>query len=239
VVRTVVVTGGGTGIGKAIAEAFVAEGAKVVITGRREQTLRAAAEAIGARYVVCDGTDVDAVSSLGERLGDPVNVLVNNAGGNKDFEYPPGEDLRALADSWRANLEANLLSAVLTTAALDKQLVPGGAVIHIGSFATDRGAGSYGAAKAALASWSIALAMRLGKRDITSNVVSPGYIDDTEFFRDRMTPEFHAARTAETLTGRPGHPADIAGAVLFLASPGARQVTGQVLHVNGGALTTR
>jgi 3-oxoacyl-[acyl-carrier protein] reductase len=240
--RTVVVTGGGTGIGKAIAAAFAADGDRVVITGRRVQVLQDTAAELGESVsaIACDATDPDQVAALRDQLADPVDVLVNNAGGNRDlFDVPAGDDLLALADKWRGNLEGNLLSAVLTTAALEKQLVPGGSVIHIGSFASDRAAGSYGAAKAALASWNITLATRLGARGITANVVSPGYIGDTEFFRDRANAQFVEARVGETMVGRAGTPEDIAAAVRFLASPAARHITAQVLHVNGGALTTR
>lgn len=236
--RTVVVTGGGTGIGRAVAAAFVATGATVVITGRRRAPLDATAAELGVRAVPCDGTDPEQLAALAAGL-DRVDVLVNNAGGNTDFDRDTAADLPALAANWRANLDANLLSAVLTTTALADRLTDGGAVIHIGSIAADHGAGAYGAAKAALASWNVGLAAELGPRGITSNVVSPGYIADTEFFRDRMTDERRADLVAATRTGRTGQPEDIAGTVAFLASPAARHLTGQVLAVNGGAHASR
>ncbi|MFC0111250.1 SDR family NAD(P)-dependent oxidoreductase [Kibdelosporangium aridum] len=250
--RTVVITGGGTGIGRAVAAAFASDGAAVVITGRRADVLDTAKAELGGdvRTVVCDSSDVEQVEALAASITGRVDVLVNNAGGNRDLERGQGglgaampaakpSSLHALAQAWRANLESNLISAVITTAALSERLATGGAVINIGSFAADRGAGSYGAAKAGMASWNIGLARELGARDITANVVVPGYIADTEFFRGRMSDEFHAARVAETMTKRAGCPDDIAGVVQFLASPAARQITGQVINVNGGALTTR
>ncbi len=241
--RTIVVTGGGTGIGRAIAAAFVAHDGddQVFITGRRLGVLEEAAAALGKSVsaIACDASDPDQIEVLRDTLPDSVDVLVNNAGGNREFDAPPGDDLRDVAALWRANFDSNLLSAVLTTAAVEHQLEDGGAVINIGSFAADRGNGSYGAAKAALASWNIHLANRLGARGITSNVVSPGYIDRTEFFAERMSHQFHEARVAETMVGRAGQPDDIAGVTHFLASPAARHITGQVIHVNGGALTTR
>lgn len=237
--RNVLVTGAGTGIGRAVAAAFAAAGDDVVITGRRPEPLEKAAAELGVRALVCDATDPDQVEALLKRLPDSVDVLVNNAGGNTDFDRHPPHDLRTLADNWRANLEANLLSAVLMTAALTDRLAEGGSVISIGSIAADKGAGAYGAAKAALASWNVHLSAELGPRQVTANIVSPGYIADTEFFRDRMTAERRDSLIAAAHTRRPGAPEDIAGAVRFLASSAARQITGQVLAVNGGERATR
>jgi 3-oxoacyl-[acyl-carrier protein] reductase len=236
--RSVVVTGGGTGIGRAIAAAFVAAGDEVVITGRRTEVLHETAERIGARPVVCDATDVEQVTRLAEAAGD-VDVLVNCAGGNTDFDRAEPGDLHELAAAWRANLDANLLSAVLVTAALRPRLRSGGAVVHIGSIAADKGAGAYGAAKAGLASWNVQLSAELGAEGITSNVLAPGYVADTEFFRDRLTPQRRDFLVESARTKRASVPDDIAATVVFLASGGARQITGQVLNVNGGERTTR
>ncbi|MYV96817.1 SDR family oxidoreductase [Streptomyces sp. SID3343] len=240
-VRNILITGGGTGIGLAIARTFADLGEAVTITGRREAPLRAAAHETGARALVCDHTDPAALTRLlaDADLPDRIDVLVNNAGGNTDFGAAGGDDLAAYAEAFRANLDANLVSAAVTVKAFEPRLAGGGAVINIGSIAADQGAGSYGAAKAGLASWNVALAGVLGPRDITANVVSPGYIADTEFFGDHLTAERRAQLVAATAVRRPGTPADIAGTVAFLASPAARHVTGQVLNVNGGAYTTR
>jgi 3-oxoacyl-[acyl-carrier protein] reductase len=239
--RTIVVTGGGTGIGRAIASAFAAQGAAVVITGRRLEPLRVTAAELGSlvSVAVCDGTDPRQVGEFAASLSRGVDVLVNCAGGNTDFDRGGADDLAALAANWRANLESNLISAVLMTTALDGRLVEGGAVVHIGSIAADKGAGAYGAAKAGLASWNIQLAAALGRRGITANVVSPGYIADTEFFRDKLTEQRRDSLIAATATGRAGTPDDIAATVAFLASPGARQITAQVFAVNGGEYATR
>jgi 3-oxoacyl-[acyl-carrier protein] reductase len=239
--RNVVVTGGGTGIGRAVAARFAADGDSVLITGRRPEPLRRAAADIGpmVRTVVSDAADPAQVDALRAELPATVDVLVNCAGGNTDFDRTTAGDLTALAANWRANLDANLISAVLITAAVGDRLGDGGSVINIGSIAADKGAGAYGAAKAGLASWNIDLAAELGPRGVTANVVSPGYIADTEFFRDRLTDARRDTLIASTRTGRAGTPEDVAGAVHFLASSAARQITGQLLAVNGGERTTR
>ncbi|AXB47885.1 SDR family NAD(P)-dependent oxidoreductase [Amycolatopsis albispora] len=238
--RTVLVTGGGTGIGKAIAAAFAGRGDGVVITGRRQEVLdKAAADLGGAVRTACfDAADPAQVEAFAATLGE-VDVLVNNAGGNTDFDRGEPGGLAAVAENWRANLEANVLTAVLMTTACLGKLRPGGSIVTIGSIAADKGAGSYGAAKAAIASWNIDLARTVGRRGLTANVVAPGYIADTEFFRDKLTDERRSSLIDAAMTGRAGAPEDIAETVTFLASPGARQLTGQVIPVNGGECTTR
>ena len=237
--RTVLVTGGGTGIGRAVAAHFAKNGDTVYVTGRREGPLHEAAQEVGATALRCDHTDPEQVGALLARLPGRIDVLVNNAGGNTDFDLPDDGDLAGYARRFQANLAANLLSAALTTHAVRDRLADGGAVVQIGSIAADRGNGSYGAAKAGLAAWNAGLAGELGPHGVTANVVSPGYIADTEFFRDNLTGERRAELVAETATERAGTPEDIAEAVGFLASPGARHVTGQVMNVNGGAGRTR
>ncbi|GLU47673.1 SDR family NAD(P)-dependent oxidoreductase [Nocardiopsis ansamitocini] len=238
--RTVIVTGGGTGIGRAVAAAFAHTGDSVIITGRRHGPLESVVEDLGAgvRAAACDAADADQVSRFATGLG-PVDVLVNCAGGNTDFDRPEAADLAAVAANWRANLDANLITAVLMTTAVSDRLTGGGTVISIGSIAADKAAGSYGAAKAGLAAWNISLAAELGPRGITANVVSPGYIAGTEFFRDRLTDQHRDALIFAASTGRAGTPEDVAGTVHFLASDTARQITGQVIAVNGGERTTR
>jgi 3-oxoacyl-[acyl-carrier protein] reductase len=262
--RQIVVTGGGTGIGYAIAGEFVLAGEQVTITGRRENVLKeavanlaalsplAAGRAEGttqtegagrpaAGYACFDAADAAAVSAALARLPGRVDVLVNNAGGNTGFDRTPAADgdLAGLAAEWQANLEANLMSAVLVTAALTPRFAPDARIISFSSIAARRGAGSYGAAKAAVEAWTADIARELGPRGITANAVSPGLTLGSEFFRDTLTEARKQRLIAETDNGRPGTTADVAALVTFLASPSAEHVTGQVIHVNGGAYLGR
>ena len=252
--RNVLITGASNGIGRAIAGRFAAGGDNVVITGRNADRLRRAAAELGTHEVVCDAADPAQVASLrsglAERFGPTLDVLVNNAGGNTDFDRAPGDDaeqeagagragLERLAARWQANLDANLISAVLTTSAVADILAEGGSVISLGTIGAERGGGSYGAAKAALAAWNACLSSDIGPRGVTANVISAGYIAETNFFRQRLTSQRREALIAATHDKRPGRPDDIAETAYFLASPGARHITGQTIHVNGGAFTTR
>lgn len=230
--REVVVTGGGTGIGYAVARAFAEAGDSVTITGRREGVLAEAGATLGARHVAFDAADPAAVEAALDHLPGRVDVLVNNAGG---LPGGSGDSLAAKAAQWRATLAANLLSAVLVTTALTARLADGARIVSIGSIAARRGAGSYGAAKAALEAWTASVARELGPRGITANVVAPGLTLGTEFFGDGPSEQRRQRLVAETFTGRAGAPEDVAAAVQFLCSPQAGHATGQVLHVNGGA----
>ncbi|GIJ32086.1 SDR family NAD(P)-dependent oxidoreductase [Micromonospora sediminimaris] len=245
--RLAVVSGGGTGIGAAVARSLVLDGCSVLVLGRRAEVLSATVERIGAecgrpeaiRAVTADLTDPDQAAKVVEAVGGrPVDVLVNNAGGYHSAE---SDTLAGIAANWRATLDTNVLTAVLLTEALRPALRrPGGRVILISSIAAQRGGGdAYSAAKAALHGWAYSLAAQLGPDQITVNVVSPGYVAETEFFDGRMTPEGHAQRVAATLVGRAGVPDDVAESVRYLASPAAGYVTGQVLGVNGGSVLGR
>lgn len=246
--RRVVVSGGGTGIGLATAEAFAADGDRVVLLGRREDVLRKAAEGLDERHgdgtaswYAADLADPEQVGAAREFItadDTPVDVLVANAGGN----VAPSHDgsLAAVADSHRRNFDANVLTAVLLTEALLPHLRrPGGRIVQLSSIASLRGPGSYGGSKGWINTYTYDLAQRLGSEGITVNAVAPGFVGDTEFFGDRATPEFVASRVAQSLTGQPGHPSEIAAAIRYVASPEAAYLTGQLLHINGGAALGR
>ncbi|MFF3377455.1 SDR family NAD(P)-dependent oxidoreductase [Streptomyces sp. NPDC002680] len=248
--RVVVVSGGGTGIGRAVAERFARDGDQVVVVGRRTDVLdRTAAEitAAGAEVKVAavaadlaEATEADRVRDiLNERYG-RVDVLVHSAGGNTALGVPPtpGSPAEQAAAHWTGNFRANVLTTVLLTEALRDLLTgPGGRVVLLSSIAAYRGSGSgsYGGAKAALHPYAYDLAAALGGRGITVNVVAPGYIAETEFFRGALSPERERTLVGQTLNGRAGTPQDVAETVHWLASPAAGHVTGQILQVNGGA----
>jgi 3-oxoacyl-[acyl-carrier protein] reductase len=239
--RIVLVTGGGKGLGKAVAARFRTDGDTVIITGREGGRLGETAAEIGVQSVCCDATDPGQVARMAAEVGDDLDVLVNMAGGNTDFTRPrpAAADLDDVLAAWRANLDANLISAVLTTTAVFGKLRAGGSIINIGSIGAEYASTSYGAAKAALAAWTAGLSAEAGPRGLTANLISPGYIAGTDFFRGGLTSQRRASLIARTHDGRAGEPADIAETAYFLASPGARHITGQTLHVNGGAHTTR
>ena len=239
--RLAVVSGGGTGIGRATAGMLAGEGYDVIIVGRRPAVLTDAVAWIGpqASAVTADVTDPAQISAVVAAVGGrPIDVLVNNAGA-----YVPGDSstLDGLAQQWRANFDSNVLSAaLLTTALLPSLRRPGGRIILTSSIAAQRGGGGpYSATKAALHGYVLDLAVQLGEAGITANVIAPGYITHSEFFAGRMTPEGHQRRVDATLVKHAGEPEDVAEAVRWLAGPGGRYVTGQIINVNGGSVLGR
>jgi 3-oxoacyl-[acyl-carrier protein] reductase len=112
-------------------------------------------------------------------------------------------------------------------------------VITVTSVAALRGGGSYGASKAALHAWNHSLAAQLGPQGVTCNIVAPGTVAGTEFFGARLNDAELTRRAGRTLIGRVGRPADVAAAVIFLASPEAGFITGEILQCNGGELLGR
>jgi len=242
--RVVVITGGGSGIGHATAGAFARAGERVVVLGRREERLRAVAQALGPE-VTWQRVDVSqrdsiaaGVAAIAERFG-RIDVLVNNAGFVHGIttQTPLAEAERLWDEVVDANLKGAFLMAVAAAVHLPR---PGGRIVNISSIAaftggSRPGAAAYAAAKAGLVGLTYALARELSPQGITVNAIAPGFVAGTEF-TGQWAEERVRGIVGETPVGRGGRPADIAAAVIYLASPEASFVTGEVLHVNGGWL---
>ena len=242
--RLAVISGGGTGIGRATAERLADAGCDVVLLGRRAEVLEEAAagmqrgrDGVQVTWYRADASDPYDVEAVGKRLRDEgrdVDVLINNAG---SATPAAGDNLTSLAASWLETYRANVVSAVLLTSEIEPMLArPGGRVVLIGSRAGLTGGASpaYVAAKAALHGWALSLAGRLGPDGITVNAIAPGFTEDTELVAGRISAERRARLISGIAVGRPGRAVEIAAAIEFLTSPAAGFVNGQVLAVDGG-----
>jgi 3-oxoacyl-[acyl-carrier protein] reductase len=235
-----VVTGAGRGIGRAIALKFASEGADVVCVSRTaENSEKAAAEvrALGRKAwaLAVDVSDTAAVSAAAEKIlkdCGKVDILINNAGVTRD-----GLLMRMSDADWDAVLNTNLKGAFLFTKAFTRAFVKqrSGRIINVASIIGligNAGQANYAASKAGLIGFTQSIAKELGSRNITVNALAPGFIETD------MTAALSAELKAELLKKIPlnslGQPEDIANAALFLASPAARYITGQVLTVDGG-----
>ena len=239
--RIAVVTGAGRGIGKAIAERFAAEGAKVAIISRTEANSQSAAESINAAYpdsakgYAVDVADAAAVLALGKQITadlGSVDILVNNAGVTRD-----GLALRMSDDDWDIVLNTNLKGAFNTVKAFQRNILKSkvGRIINISSvigLIGNAGQCNYAASKAGLIGFSKSLAREFAGRAVTVNSIAPGFIVTD------MTNELNDQQKEGVLKSIPlgtfGEAADIANAVAFLASDEARYITGQTLAIDGG-----
>lgn len=235
---TALVTGASGGIGSAIAAALVGQGARVALSGTREDALKAVAADIGGDCVIlpCDLSDSTAVDGLVPRaveaLGGQLDILVNNAGVTRD-----NLAMRMKDEEWDAVIRVNLEAAFRLIRASCKPMMKArfGRVITITSVvgATGNpGQANYAASKGGLTAMSKALAQELASRNITVNCVAPGFI--TSPMTDVLPEAQKDALTARIPVGRLGEGKDIGAAVAYLASREAGYVTGQTIHVNGG-----
>jgi 3-oxoacyl-[acyl-carrier protein] reductase len=235
--RVALVTGGSRGIGRAIAGGLAQAGAKVAILGRDEANAVAAAAELGPgargyRGDVAVPADLERALEAIERDLGPVDVLVNNAGVTRDNLL-----FRIGVDDWDAVLDANLRGAFLLTKLAARGMIKRrwGRIVNIASVVGligNKGQANYAASKAGLIGFTKAVARELASRNVLVNAVAPGYID-TEMTR-AIAEEAKQALQAAIPLGRLGAGADVAGAVLFLASDLASYITGQVLVVDGG-----
>lgn len=239
--RVVVVTGAGRGIGKEIAKAFVERGAKVAVASRTEANSQATAEELNAlgkgeaKGYAVDIADFEATQEFGKQvvadLG-PVEILVNNAGVTRD-----GLALRMSEEDWDTVLDTNLKGAFNAVKAFQRNLLKadGARIINISSvigLTGNAGQANYAASKAGLIGFTKALAKEFASRKVCVNAVAPGFI--VTDMTGELTEEVQEQVKGEIPLGFFGETSDIAHAVLYLAGPEARYITGQVLTVDGG-----
>ena len=238
--KVALVTGATRGIGRAIAVKLGQAGATVIGTATSAAGADTIAHALteagitgaGVTLNVTDAAQIDAVlTDITQRFGD-IGILVNNAGITRDNLL-----LRMKDDEWDDIFNTNLKAVFKLSKAVLRGMMKArtGRIINIGSVVGETGnAGqaTYAAAKAGLIGFSKSLAREIGSRNITVNCVAPGFID-TDMTRS-LSEDQRRALVGQIPLARLGEAADVAAAVVFLASPGAAYITGATLHVNGG-----
>ena len=231
------VTGASGGIGGAIARALHAQGAMVMLAGTRAGALDALAAELGGRAHdgladLADPAAPDRLVKEAEAAMGRIDILVNNAGLTRDALA-----LRMTDESWRAVIEVNLTAAFRLTRAALRGMVRRrhGRVIGVSSVVAltgNMGQANYAASKAAMIGMSKSIAAEVAGRGVTVNCVAPGFI--VTAMTDKLGEEQRGRLAGAIPAGRFGAPADVAAAVVYLASAEAAYVTGQTLHVNGG-----
>jgi NAD(P)-dependent dehydrogenase (short-subunit alcohol dehydrogenase family) len=244
--KIALVTGGGAGIGRAIAETFAREGAHVVVVDRDGDAARETADAIvksngSAQAETVDVTDTDQVNALMQRLGENfgrVDVLVNNAGVGQRSDFRHLDD-EAWHKVWSVNVDGTVRCA---REAFELLKASGKAsIINLSSvMATKhtRQMSVYSATKGAVSALSRSLAVEYAPYGIRVNALCPGYVETALIGRYMANPMIAKALLTQTPLRRFGTPQDIANAALFLASDEAAYITGADLHVDGGMATT-
>ena len=244
ITRSVLVTGGGTGIGRAIAQAFTDNGDAVTIAGRREEPLITAAADTAIEYRVADVTSESDVDALFEK---PFDVVVANAGLGNAAKI---KDLTL--DDWNKTLAVNMTGTFLTfraaLRAMDNSAANGGRLIAIASIASLQGNAAipaYAASKHGVLGLVRSVAQDVAKSGITCNAICPGYVD-TEMAEDGINAlmnrfEIHREKAIEMIVkGNPMrrliNPSEVAATAVFLASDNAASINGHALSVNGGEI---
>jgi 3-oxoacyl-[acyl-carrier protein] reductase len=242
--QVALVTGASRGIGKSIADDLGAAGATVVGTatsesGAEEISARFAAAGINGRGVVLDVSDRESAAVLVKDIAaneGAVTVLVNNAGITRDNLL-----IRMKDEEWDSVISTNLAGVFSLSKACLRGMMKaqGGRIINIASVVAtmgNAGQSNYAAAKAGIIGFSKSMAREVGSRNITVNVIAPGFIQTD--MTDALGDEARDALQSQIPLGRLGQPADISNTVLFLASGAGAYITGATLHVNGGMYMT-
>ncbi|HWA84119.1 MAG TPA: 3-oxoacyl-[acyl-carrier-protein] reductase [Fimbriimonadaceae bacterium] len=233
--KVVIVTGASRGIGKEIAAAFAREGAKVACVATSQEGADKAAGEIGGKGYACDVSSPEQVeqtfAKIQEELGTPA-VLVNSAGIARDNLM-----MRLKDEDWDRVIDVNLKGAYLWIKAVSRPMMKAryGRIVNLSSVVGLHGAAgqtNYAASKAGLIGLTLAVAKELGSRNITCNAVAPGFIETD--MTENLPPDFKEQAIKQAPAGRLGTPADIAPAILFLASEEAGYITGQTLTIDGG-----
>jgi 3-oxoacyl-[acyl-carrier protein] reductase len=236
--KRALVTGASGAIGGAIARAFHQQGATVVLSGTKRAALDALASELGegAKVVTCDLGDKDQVEKLlpdaEAALGGEIDILVNNAGVTRDMLFARMSD-----EDWQTVLDVNLTAAFRLSRAVLRGMMRrrSGRIVSISSVVAvvgNPGQANYSASKAGLMAMTRSLAAEIASRNVTVNCVAPGFTASP--MTDALNEKQKAAIMERVPVRRLGTPAEIAGAVVYLASDEAAYVTGQTIHVNGG-----
>ena len=238
--RIAIITGGGSGIGLAIAEKFVQTGILTIIVGRDQEKLAAAQRQLGENcHPICqDLNDLDSIPGLIRQVTDRyghIDILVNNAGINmkKDFTEVTDQEFESI-------LHTNVRSVFAVCREVVKVMLPRGKgnIINISSMASQYGIPkviAYTASKAAIEGMTKAMAVELSPMGILVNCIAPGFIATDMSAKALNTDSERKQKVfARTPLGRLGEPADIGDAAMFLASDQARYITGVVLPIDGG-----
>jgi gluconate 5-dehydrogenase len=236
--RSALVTGSTRGLGLGFARALADAGARVAVNGRSESAAREVAASIdGAVAAAFDVTDEAAVAAGVAALG-PLDVLVNNAGIGV---RKPMVDMSL--EEWRSVVETNLTSAFLVSRAVVPAMIERGSgkVVNVCSVTSELARetiAAYTAAKGGLKMLTRAMCSEWARYGIQANAIAPGYFETDLTVPLRADPTFDAWVRARVPTGRWGVPADLAGAIVFLASSASDYVNGQILYVDGGLTAT-
>ena len=236
--KVALVTGASGGIGGAIARALHAQGATVVLSGTRTEALESLKNELGSRAftAVCNLADPASVEALPKAAeaaaGAPIDILINNAGVTRDNLF-----MRMKDEEWDQVIAVDLTAAFKLSRAVLRNMMKKrwGRIISITSVVGtmgNPGQGNYAAAKAGLVGMTKSIAYEVASRNITANCVAPGFIATP--MTDILNEAQKEAIGTRIPAGRMGTPAEIAAAVVYLASEEAGYVTGQTLHANGG-----